>query len=581
MAALWHRLRHPGVSTRLSGAVILALFALCVMGTIAVLATERVRDLGDARYEDGHRVATAQLAISVSLERAISDVHAAPSELDLKQLQARREHFQALLSGIPNLLHGATEASADAAVQAAAARIAGAIDTFAAAGKQVFDFAASFAQPDAIAAVANRVAPAEATLQAALGSFEQAATARSLEADDAIHHTADTITRIVVALAALLVLAIAVMSYLTVSRGVVRPIVSINGVMQRLSGGEHDVAIPHSARVDEIGDMARAVAVFKQHTQDIERLAAEQGEARAAREARQAAMGQHTRDFGSSISGVMTALAESAAGMRRAAGAMADAASAVHTQAAGTSSNAAKSSQDLTAVAAAVEELTSSVGEISRQVTASADVSQQAVQRAEASHGTMQGLAEATSRIGDVVHLISDIAGQTNLLALNATIEAARAGDAGKGFAVVAGEVKSLATQTAKATAEIGGQIERMRSATADALAAMTEIGGFIGRMNEVSAAIAAAVEQQNATTREIAGSVQAVSQATAATAQAMAHVVEVAETAGDTSRDLLSGAGDIGREAETLRAEVGQFLTQVLSDGGQDGVAKDWSQAA
>ena len=570
MASLWHRLRHPRVSARLSSAVVAALAALCVMGAIAVFATERVGSLGDALYDQSHRVAAAQLAISVDVERAISDVHSAPAELDLKQLQAMREQFEGLLGAVSKTLHGAADASADPEMRTAAGDVGRANDAFAAAAKKVFDLAASFAQPDAIAALTTQVAPAQARLQAALSAFGKAATARSAAEAAAMHHTAATITWFVVGFAALLVLAIAAMSYLTVSRGVVGPIVAINRVMQRLSGGDLEIAIPHSARTDEIGDMARSVEVFKQQTQDIRHLAAAQETERASKEQRQVAMDKHTQDFATSIAGVMTALAASAAGMRRAADAMTEAASAVHTEAAGTSSDAAKSSQDLTAVAAAVEELTSSVGEISRQVTSSAEVSRQAVQRAEASQGTMQGLADATSRIGDVVRLISDIAGQTNLLALNATIEAARAGEAGKGFAVVAGEVKSLAAQTAKATAEIGSQIETVRNATSDALAAMTEIGSFIGKMDEVSAAIAAAVEQQSVTTREIAASVQAVSRVTGDTARAMEHVVEVADTAGGTSREVLSGASNIGREADTLRAEVEQFLSKVRSGSGE-----------
>jgi len=159
---------------------------------------------------------------------------------------------------------------------------------------------------------------------------------------------------------------------------------------------------------------------------------------------------------------------------------------------------------------------------------------------------------------------------QTNLLALNATIEAARAGEAGRGFAVVAGEVKSLAAQTAKATADIGSQIEMVWAATSDAVAAMTEIGGIIGKMDEVSAAISAAVEEQSATTREIATSVQAVSQATGETKRSMERVVDVADGAGGASGDVLSGAGDISRQAETLRAEVERFLGNVRSDMGE-----------
>ena len=156
---------------------------------------------------------------------------------------------------------------------------------------------------------------------------------------------------------------------------------------------------------------------------------------------------------------------------------------------------------------------------------------------------------------------------KTNLLALNAAIEAARAGEAGKGFAVVAGEVKALASQTSKATADISSQIETVRAATGDAVTAMTEIGGIIGKINEVSAAIAASVEEQSATTREIAASVQEVTGATAASAQAMEHVVAVAEDAGNASRDVQAGVVEIGKEAEMLRAKVDQFLIAVRDD--------------
>lgn len=179
----------------------------------------------------------------------------------------------------------------------------------------------------------------------------------------------------------------------------------------------------------------------------------------------------------------------------------------------------------------------------------------------------MQGLSEATVRIGDVVHLINNIASQTNLLALNATIEAARAGEAGKGFAVVAGEVKTLAAQTAKATSEIATQIETVRVATGEAVTAMAEIGGIIAKINEVSAAIAAAVEQQSATTRGIAKSLQVVTDATAGTARAMEQVVSVSDTAGNLSRDVLTGAADIGSEAQKLRTEVDQFLAAVREE--------------
>ena len=201
-----------------------------------------------------------------------------------------------------------------------------------------------------------------------------------------------------------------------IGRGIVRPLAAMTGIMSRLADGDNSVDIPSRGSHDEIGDMARAVEVFKQHAIEAERLAREQDAARAAKERRSAAMEQHTQDFGNSISGVMTSLAGSAEGMRRAAELMAQAAEAVRDEAGATAGGATKSSQDLTSVAAAVEELNASVGEISRQLAEAADVARQAVQRADTSHATMQGLSEATARIGDVVHLISDIAGQTNLL---------------------------------------------------------------------------------------------------------------------------------------------------------------------
>ena len=353
-------------------------------------------------------------------------------------------------------------------------------------------------------------------------------------------------------------------------RGISMPIRAMTDAMRKLADKDVAVAIPGADRGDEIGDMAGAVQVFKDSMIRADELAAAQKTSQAARERRQAAMEQHTQDFGASIGGVMASLAQAADGIRAAAETMATATHEVHGEAHTTAENAAQASQDLASVAAAVEQLTSSVAEISRQVAAAADVARQAVQRTEASQGSIHGLNDATARIGDVVHLISSIAAQTNLLALNATIEAARAGEAGKGFAVVAGEVKTLAAQTAKATADIGGQIEMVRSAAADAVTAMNEVGGIIGTMNQVSAAISAAVEEQSATTQELAGSVQAISGRIAGTASAMEHVVEVADGAGTASRDVLAVSSSIGREAETLRVEVDQFFAAVRDDSGE-----------
>jgi methyl-accepting chemotaxis protein len=195
-------------------------------------------------------------------------------------------------------------------------------------------------------------------------------------------------------------------------------------------------------------------------------------------------MDKHTTDFGSSISGVMASLSGSAEAMRHAATAMAEAATQVLREATVTAEGAGKASFDLTAVASAVAQLTGSVEEIARQVSKAAQIAQEAARSAKLGQSTMRDMTAAASRIGRVVRLITGIAKQTNLLALNATIEAARAGEAGRGFAVVAGEVKTLATQTAKATSDTENEIAAVSGAAAATLAAMVEVGTIIGRMD-------------------------------------------------------------------------------------------------
>jgi len=366
-----------------------------------------------------------------------------------------------------------------------------------------------------------------------------------------------------------LVLAIFVCSLIiiAISHAIGRPIMRLTGRMAAMAEDDLDREIPALGRGDEIGAMARAVEVFRYNGLQARHHVAEREREQVARQHRQTAMDQHTNDFGTSIAGVMGSLGSSAATMRRAAGTMAEATTQVYRQASTTAEGAGKASMDLASVAAAIEQLTASVDEISRQVATASDIARQAVQSADAGQTTMRGLAEAAARIGEVVHLISAIAGQTNLLALNATIEAARAGDAGKGFAVVAGEVKSLAAQTAKATSDIDRQIASVRSATAASLAAMTDVSTIIGKMDQVASAIAAAVEQQTATTRELATSVQTVAGATDQTAHAMEQVAGVADTAGGVSREVLEAADTIGREATNLRSEVDNFLATVRDD--------------
>ena len=297
---------------------------------------------------------------------------------------------------------------------------------------------------------------------------------------------------------------------------------------------------------------------------DIQSLVQE----RASKDRRQAAMDQNTRTFGEAASGVMRTL-ESFAGEMRSAGAdLIDAVQRTRDSAQTTAAGAEESAFNLNAVAAAAEQMSGSVAEISRQVGHAIASIRGAVDHSGATQEKVATLARTADRIGDVVQLISQIAGQTNLLALNATIEAARAGDAGKGFAVVAGEVKNLAAQTAKATGEIEQQIAEIRTATHTVVGAMQEVGSRIGQVERVAEAIAIAVEEQALATQEIAASVHAVTNTTRQANDAMQEVSRIALVADAASKNVVSAAETVTRIATALQTEVSDFLTSMRSSG-------------
>jgi methyl-accepting chemotaxis protein len=349
---------------------------------------------------------------------------------------------------------------------------------------------------------------------------------------------------------------------IVVQRGAINPLRVLTATMRKLAARDLTAEIGGLARGDEVGGMARAVQVFKDNMIQADVLTATNFKEQTARDRRQAAMDVHTQDFGSSISGVMARLGQSANKMKAAADDMSEAARRTQTTTSDAAEGANASARDLNAVAVAAEQMAASIHEISRQVAHVTTAVHKAVNRASETDAKVAGLTTAADRIGDVVRLISDVAGRTNLLALNATIEAARAGEAGKGFAVVASEVKALATQTARATEQIGRQIVAIRTATDEAVVAVREVGLAISQVESVATAIAAAVEQQAAATQEISSSVQSVTMATATSAQAMEQVLTVAEKTDAASRSVLVAAEEVGQTATTLRVEVNDFLT-------------------
>jgi methyl-accepting chemotaxis protein len=346
--------------------------------------------------------------------------------------------------------------------------------------------------------------------------------------------------------------------------GVSTPIRGMTGAMTRLAQHDLKTVIEGAERKDEVGQMAKAVQVFKDSMIEAERLKAEQEEAQRVAAARSALVDQLTRDFDTSVQGVVQTVSSQAGQMQASAQSMSAAAEEATKQAAAVAAASEQGAANVQTVASAAEELSSSIAEIGRQVSHSSQIATTAVKEAAKANEMVQGLLNASGKIGEIVALINDIADQTNLLALNATIEAARAGEAGKGFAVVAAEVKNLATQTSKATEEIGTQITSVQGATQNAVNAIASIGKTIGEIDQISTTIAAAVEQQGAATQEIARNVEEAAKGTQEVSSNIGGVTQAANSTGAVANQVLTSAQALSEQSGELRTLVQGFLTKV-----------------
>jgi len=358
-----------------------------------------------------------------------------------------------------------------------------------------------------------------------------------------------------------ILIAAALLAFL-LGRGMSRPLAAITAIMNRLSSGDTDVTIPGGDRKDELGTMAGAVDVFRRNMIEARLLREEQEAAKKQSELEKSALQRRMADrFEADVKSVVGAVARATDEMQRVATEITASVSGTSTQAAAAAAASEQASSSINTVAAATEELASSVAEIGRQVTHSSDVADAAVGKAAKTNEMVEVLAAAGEKIGDVLRLISAIASQTNLLALNATIEAARAGEAGKGFAVVASEVKELASQTAKATEEIAGQVAAIQASTEECVGAIGSISDTIREISAIATTIASAVEQQGSATREIAQSVQQVAAGTSEVAVNVAgasHAADQSRTLADT---VLSASGELGQHASALFKSVDTFL--------------------
>ena len=358
-------------------------------------------------------------------------------------------------------------------------------------------------------------------------------------------------------------------SIFLVKRSITRPLGEIVTGLEALNSDDFSVDVKIYNN-DEIGAIAKAYALFKDTMIKAKDQEADQEKQKQiAEEEKRKSMLQLADDFESSVGSIVEYVASASTELNTTAQSMASVSEETNSQATSVAAASEEASMNVQTVASAAEEMTASITEINTQVFKAADVSKQAVENVEKTVKQMDQLTHTADKIGEVVSMISDIAEQTNLLALNATIESARAGEAGKGFAVVAGEVKALASETAKATDEIASHINQIQSATKGAVASIADIGTVVKQLKESSTAIAAAMEEQGATTQEISRNVQEAATGTSEVSSSIAGVTQASQEAGAASEQVMSSAGELSQQAETLKTVVAQFLANMRDDSG------------
>ncbi|WP_415714055.1 methyl-accepting chemotaxis protein [Roseibium sp.] len=366
-----------------------------------------------------------------------------------------------------------------------------------------------------------------------------------------------------ICIAALMAVGLAI---LVLIQKLITPINRITGVMRQLADGDFSLSIPYVKRADELGQMAKAVEVFRDSGQRRLELEAEQQMSFETEQCRQADLEQLIADFRSDSQRLLEPVDQSNDNMANISALLRDLSSANMDRTASVAAATEETYANVQTVASASEELSASIGEISRQISETSEVVSTANTKAMSANEQVASLAASAQKIGAVLQLIQEIAEQTNLLALNATIEAARAGEAGKGFAVVAAEVKELANQTSKATEEISNQISAIQEASSDSVTAIEEIALIMERVNEFTGSITSALEQQGSATEEISTSIQDIATGTRDISENMAGVKSAVDETSHSANDVSLTSAEVGENTRKLANRIDNFLSKVAA---------------
>jgi methyl-accepting chemotaxis protein len=351
-----------------------------------------------------------------------------------------------------------------------------------------------------------------------------------------------------------------------IGHSIASPVQCLTNNMKEMVNGNLDVDLCTSLeRKDEVGEMGRAVMVFRENAIQVKKLKEEQIEnERRMIEEKKRTMNEMADKFEETIGHIVSVVASAATELQANARNLSEVSDQTSRQSSTVAAATEEASASVQTVASAAEELSASIGEINRQINESSRIAKNAVEEVKRTDATVSTLSEAATQIGDVVKLIQDIAEQTNLLALNATIEAARAGEAGKGFAVVASEVKNLANQTGRATEEISKKIVTVQGVSNESVNAIRGIGTTIEQINDITNVITNAMQQQTQATQEISNNVQQASAGTSEVSSSIVNVTHAATESRNAAEEVMQASSELAKQAERLRSEITSFLAKV-----------------
>jgi methyl-accepting chemotaxis protein len=411
--------------------------------------------------------------------------------------------------------------------------------------------------PSTIAATRSEVESIYAAHRKIVDQIVAGAMQEQADLEDLARSNAGVFMAIVAAMVGIALLVTIGGFYLLMVR-VIRPVAGVTGVMKQLATGDLTAKAEGVERQDEIGDMLRALEVFRGNLLETETMRSQQAEATEKAETlRRESLRAMALTVESEASSAVTHVSHQAGEMARLAGQMSGSVSNVTEQCQGVAAAAQQAMMSATSVTAATQQFSASIQEVSAQLNHARGVTSATVATSQRTREAVANLAQAVEKIGDVANIISEIADQTNLLALNATIEAARAGDAGRGFAVVASEVKSLSSQTARSTEEIRKHVAGIQVVMRETTDVVAEIARQISSVDEGSTVIAAAMEEQTATMHEIARHVEETAKAASYVSDSVTVVLSEAAKTGDGAKSLSATVGDVDQSIARLRETI------------------------